>query len=248
MTNHDDLRLSLGSYLTGALGPTARAEIDDHLQHCDPCRAELVELAALPGLLGRLGPGRPGPGRPGVEPFDSSVFGPHPIVPDRVGTVSAGSPDGMLNKLLAQARRTEDRSRRRLRRLRAAAAGLGAAAVAASAFAVAPTLTPVPGTSYQLRAEAPLIRLAGRVSVLPKPWGTELALSLRGLPAREDCMAVVTGVTGQRSIIGNWSVTPDHVARVDVASDLAPAQLASLTVETVAGAPLLEVTLPQPRS
>jgi len=243
MTNHDDLQLSLGSYLTGALGPIARAEIDNHLQHCDTCRAELVELAALPGLLGRLAPGQLGADLP-----NSSLLGQHPIDPDPRDTVSVTPPDGMLDGLLARARNIEKASRRRLRRLRAAAAALGVAAVVMSSVAVAPALTSAPGTSYQLRAEVPSTHLAGQVTLIPKPWGTELALSLRGLPIRKDCMAVVAGTTGKRSIIGNWSVTSNHIARVDVASDMSSAQLASLTVETIAGAPLLEVTLPQPRS
>ena len=245
MTDHDDLRLALGSYLTGALGPTARAKVDDHLQRCDPCRAELVELAALPGLLGRLGPGQLG-----VEPFGSSLFGPGQFVSVPVGVVPVRPPEGLLSGLLAQARRIEDRSRRRLRRLRAATAAVTVAAVAAVAFAAAPTLarTSAPGISYVLRAEAPSTSLAGRVTLLRKPWGTEVALSLQGLPARESCKAVVTGVHGQRATIGYWSATPDHVVRVDVASDLSPAQLASLTVQTVAGAPLLGVTLTQPGS
>ncbi len=241
MTNHDDLRLSLGSYLTGALGPTARAEIDVHLQHCEPCRAELVELAALPGLLGRLGPGQFD-----AQRTDPSMRGTSPSASDRVGAAAAGGPpDGLLSGLLAQAREIQDRSRRRFRRLQAATAAVAVAAIVAAAFAVAPALTPAPGVTYQLRAEATSAHLAGRVTLLPKPWGTELTLTLQGLPAHEDCTAVVTGVDGQRATIGNWSATPDHVALVDVASDLSPSQLASLTVQTLTGTPLLGVTLPR---
>jgi hypothetical protein len=243
MTTHADLRESLGSYLTGALGPTARLEIDDHLQHCDACRDELVELAALPGLLGRLGPGQLG-----VEPLDSSPF--RPTGSDQRGAVSASPPDGLLEGLLGQARRVEEVSRRRLRRLRAATAAIAVAAIVATAFAAAPTLAraPVAGTSYRLRTEAASTHLAGQVTLIRKPWGTEFALSLQGLPAREACEAIVTGLDGQRAAVGNWSATPDHSARVDVASDLPPAQLASLTIETIAGAPLLGATLPQPGS
>jgi hypothetical protein len=230
MTDHDELRLSLGSYLTGALGPTARAELEDHLKLCEACRAELVELAALPGLLGRLG----------REGLDARAFGSDPT-----GSEPAGPPDRLLSGLLARARQVEEASRRRLRRLRAATAAITAAAVVAAAFALAPTLAsrPAAGTGYQLHAEAPSAGLAGRVTLLAKPWGTELELSLRGLPAGEDCEAVVIGRDGQRATIGSWGATPDHAARVDVATDLPPSQLDSLTVQTVAGAALLGVTL-----
>lgn len=241
MTDHEDLRLSLGSYLTGALAPTARAEMDEHLRHCDACRAELVDLAALPGLLGRLGPGLLGTGPP-----DHALVTPAPFATSPVSAVSAAPPEGLLSGLLAQARRIEDRSRRRLRRLRAATAAAAGVAVVAAAFAVAPALTPTPGTSYQLRAEASSSPgVAGRVTLLRKPWGTELALSLHGLPPHASCQVIVTGVGGQRSTIGDWAATPDRSARLDAASDMSPAQLASVTVETVAGARLLGVTFSQ---
>lgn len=240
MTTHDDLRLSLGSYLTGGLGPAARVEIDEHLHRCDACRAELVDLAALPGLLARLGPEQLG-----AQQFDHGLFAASPSASKPVGALSAGPPDGLLNGLLAQARRIEEGSRRRLHRVWAAAAVFAAAAVVATAFALVPTVAPAPapGTSYRLRDEALSTRLAGRVTLIPKPWGTELALSLQGLPARQDCEVVVTGAHGQRATIGNWSATPDHVARVEVASAMSPSQLISLTVQTVAGTPLLDATL-----
>lgn len=238
MTNHDELRLSLGSYLTGALGPAARAEVGDHLEHCEACRAELVELAALPGLLGRIGQRQFG-----FQPFDSSLFGAGSSASNLTGAMSASPPEGLLSELLSRARRIEDMTRRRVRRLRAAAIVAAAAAIVAAAIVVVPTLASSPGTSYHLSAKARSTSLAGQVTLLPKPWGTQLALTLQGLPPGVSCVAVVTGTHGQRAAIGNWSATPDHVARVEVASDMSPSQLASLTIQTVAGKPLLGVTL-----
>lgn len=243
MTTHDDMRLSLGSYLTGGLGPTARAKIDEHLHHCDACRAELVDLAALPGLLARLGPGQLG-----AQQLDHGLSAPIPSASNPVGALFAEPPDGLLNGLLAQARRIEEESRRRFRRVWAAAAVFAIVAVVATAFAVAPILAPAPGTSYRLHADVASTRPAGRVTLISKPWGTELALSLQGLPARQDCEVVVTGVHGQRATIGNWSATPDHVARVEVASAMSPSRLVSITVQTVAGTPLLDATLTRPGS
>jgi hypothetical protein len=238
MTYHDELRLSLGSYLTGSLGPATRLEVGDHLKHCETCRAELVELAALPGLLGRLGTRQLG------SQLGPSAFGAASSASSLTGTMPDSPSEGLLGELLARARRIEDRSRQRLRRLRAAAIVAAAAAIVVAALALAPAVTSPPGTSYRLHAEIPSSSLAGNVTLVPKPWGTELALSLQGLPPRVACEAVVTGTHGQRAAIGNWSATQDHAARVEIASDMSPSQLASLAIETVAGSPLLGVALP----
>ncbi|MDA8318034.1 MAG: hypothetical protein M0010_23125 [Actinomycetota bacterium] len=239
MTQHDELRLSLGSYLIGALGPATRLEVGDHLKRCETCRAELVELAALPGLLGRLGAQQLG------SQLGFSACGTASAASSLSGTMPDSPPEGLLDEMLDRARRIEDRSRRRLRRLRAAAIVAAAAAIVATALALAPAVASRPGTSYRLHAEIPSTSLAGKVTLVPKPWGTELALSLQGLPPRVACEAVVTGTHGQRAAIGNWSATQDHAARVEIASDMSPSQLASLTIETVAGSPLLGVTLPR---
>jgi predicted anti-sigma-YlaC factor YlaD len=50
---HDELRTSLGGYVTGGLEPAERAAVEQHLEGCADCRAEVSELAGLPGLLRR---------------------------------------------------------------------------------------------------------------------------------------------------------------------------------------------------
>ena len=228
MTEHDELRLSLGSYLAGALGPIERAETDEHLRHCYACRAEVVELAALPGLLRRLGP-------------ESFGVGPRDSEPSVAGLLDVGSslaPE-LLSGVLERARRIGVQSRRRRRRWLIATSVV---TLAAAAFLIVPGVSPAPGTTYPLHAQG-ASALSGEVTLIPKPWGTEVSLSLRGLPARASCQAVVTGIDGRRTTIGDWSATSDHVVRVDVATALPPAQLASLSIETVSGRPLLALTL-----
>jgi anti-sigma factor RsiW len=51
----------LGAYVLGALEPSDRQRVDQHLRQCPACAAELAELSALPGLLDRVGPVYPGP-------------------------------------------------------------------------------------------------------------------------------------------------------------------------------------------
>jgi len=43
-----------GVYVLGALSPAQRQSYEHHLSTCDECRAEVGELAVLPGLMGRL--------------------------------------------------------------------------------------------------------------------------------------------------------------------------------------------------
>jgi hypothetical protein len=43
-----------GVYVLGALAPAQRLEFEQHMTTCAECRAEVSELAVLPGLLGRL--------------------------------------------------------------------------------------------------------------------------------------------------------------------------------------------------
>jgi anti-sigma-K factor RskA len=51
MTGCDDMRMSLGAYVLGALDVDEAAAIRRHLQDCPECAAERDDLSALPGLL-----------------------------------------------------------------------------------------------------------------------------------------------------------------------------------------------------
>src|ERR1700741_2107962 len=46
--------VTLGAYLLGALDPQERFDFEAHLGGCDTCRAELVRLAPLPGMLNQI--------------------------------------------------------------------------------------------------------------------------------------------------------------------------------------------------
>lgn len=48
--------VSLGAYLLGALDPAERSAFEEHLDTCPNCKAELLRLAPLPGLLQRITP------------------------------------------------------------------------------------------------------------------------------------------------------------------------------------------------
>ncbi|MET9232695.1 zf-HC2 domain-containing protein [Lentzea sp. NPDC003310] len=48
--------VDVGAYLFGSLDLKERAAFERHLGDCDCCQAEMLRLAPLPGLLGRLSP------------------------------------------------------------------------------------------------------------------------------------------------------------------------------------------------
>lgn len=224
MTGHDDLRLALGSYLAGALDDAARVELDVHLRDCATCSHELAELAPLPGLLAGLRADEADPG-------------------------AAALPESLLPDLLARAREVEASGRLRLRRRRMLAGALGAAAAAAVVALVALFAPSSPGgPSYELHAPtapaasavlAGRVRLGGRVTLVAKPWGTELLLTLTGLPSGTSCVAVVTGARGHDEVTGSWGPTPDHSALVQLATRMRVTQLTGVTVETLARRRLL---------
>ncbi|WP_204045679.1 anti-sigma factor family protein [Acrocarpospora phusangensis] len=53
----DEVRLSLGVYVLGALDPEETAAVEAHLDGCPECAAEMAELSGLPSMLGRVSAG-----------------------------------------------------------------------------------------------------------------------------------------------------------------------------------------------
>ena len=213
MSEHDDLHLALGSYLVGALDAQSRAEVEHHLRTCADCRAEVAELSVLPGLLARLTP----------EQFSAGIPGP---------------PDDLLPDLLARARASRRTSQRHLRFWHGAAA----LAVAAALLVMAFPHSSVPSTAHY-RLQTTASGAAGTVDLATMAWGTAITLSLRGLPARAECVAYVTDRNGRTQAIGTWGPTPNHDAVVELATALTSHSLERISIETAAGRTLLATSL-----
>lgn len=220
MTDHTEFRLSLGSFVVGALDPATRAALETHLRDCEACRGELNSLSALPGLLARL-------------------------TPEQVSGNYRTGPEEMMGALLARARVVATSERRRLQRWRTSAGVLTLAAAALLGVVAVPALTsPGPsGPTYQLHATQASSHVSGQVMLITKPWGTELVLSLKGMPAGAKCVARVSGAHGIVETIGNWGPTPTHAAELQLATDMTPGNLANVTIATVTGQSLLRTNL-----
>lgn len=204
---HEELRLSLGSYVLGSLTPADRATLDAHLPGCRSCRDELASYAALPALMSRVHLDQV---RQPTAPVPSAVLS------DALGTVAAAQEGRVIQ----------------LRRWRAATA-----LAAAAAIIIATLLGPPAVRSWTESAPdgIPLVAAAGvaasgSASLEPKPWGTAVSLQLDGLPQGSTFTAWVTSTDGTRSIAASWSPTPNGRALLTGAANVPTTQLASLEV------------------
>lgn len=152
MITHDDVRVLVGALVLGGLSEDDRVTVTQHLRTCADCRAELTEVAPLPGLLNRMpAEARDDPARRAAEPAD-----------------------GQLAVLLAEVRRERAAGRRRARLLVAAmivaVLGLGVVAVlprtatppnaptlAAPSVTAPPSVTTVPPASPSPSAAATVL-------------------------------------------------------------------------------------------
>lgn len=74
MSTHDDVRVLVGALVLGGLSEDDRVTVTQHLRTCADCRAELTEVAPLPGLLNRMpAEARDDPARRAAEPADGQL-------------------------------------------------------------------------------------------------------------------------------------------------------------------------------
>jgi hypothetical protein len=178
------IRLELGVYLLGAIEPAQRALVDRHLAACRGCRAELSALAGLPSLLRRI-------------PADV-------IRQWLAGDTVRMMPGPPLTALL-----TRMTTLRRRRRLLAAAAAVLTGIAAASTVqvlhdAAGPPAAVAPARAVSVQAANPVTGTWAAVRYAARPWGTELEVTVTGVPAGTWCQLLVTGPQGQTVSAGGW--------------------------------------------
>jgi len=210
MTEHVELRKSLGSYLMASLDPADRSEVEAHLRTCESCREELASYAGLPGLMSRLSR---------EEVVSEALLPPPSLLPSVLTAVE-------------QQRRTETR---RLRRWRTGAA---AALVAAAAGVVVLVGLPGSGPSRVAFTAAAGQVASGDLAVADKPWGTALHLRVR-VPDAPSYVAWAVDASGHRTVAASWGRTPGGRMDVDGATALHGRSLTSVVVTTGSGASLL---------
>jgi anti-sigma factor RsiW len=192
MTEHDEIRESLGVYVLGALDAAETAEVTAHLRACESCRLDYSRLAGLPDALA--------------------------LVPAQAWEPAPPS-DLLLGRLLARLSAEQNADRRTQRRR--LVAGSVAAAVAAAVIGGASvgwlrnssdSSTANPETvqtaaSWRLAGRSADGTVWGSVTVIPVAWGSRMELRLEGVHPGQRCSLVVTDSSGKIWDGGSWQVS-----------------------------------------
>ena len=180
-----EIRQLLGVYVVGAIDPSERALVDDHLGQCQLCRDELAGLAGLPAMLSRIPAAD-------VERMDISVT-------ELPGLQEPS--DEMLASLLRKVS-----VKRRSRMWRSVAAVAAAAVIAAGGAAGTMQLIRPGPVADVARAVSPDGHVAAVVDYTPTAWGTAMRVQVAGIPSGTTCRIWVVGKDGRTAYAGTWTV------------------------------------------
>lgn len=252
MTTPCQESVQLGAYLLGALDPDERRAMELHVAGCEQCRAELVELAPLPGLLRHtafeelpetaaaaesLSPVReqPGPKRPAPE------------LPTQAPPTPDGSDRGRPAPEPPPPEPLPVRHRRRQRRrgvLTAAGLALAACVVALSVYAAVgrdgtPSGSALAAATWS--ATDPTTHVSASAAITPEAWGTQFELKLGGLPAGITCHLVVHAKDGRSETAGTWGSGYAASAWVPASTSISPSEITGLDIVDGTGGMLVQV-------
>jgi predicted anti-sigma-YlaC factor YlaD len=210
-----DVRLSLGVYVLGALAPDEAAAVWEHLNVCPGCRAEYEELAGLPAMLGCITEAE-------------AAFG--PVQADTL----------MLEKLLDRVSTERRGTSRRLQVLAAAAAIVLVVVAGVTGWSQfsgkqQDKLTTVTALNNATNVKA-------TISYKPASSGTWAKVQLTGVEAGARCKLVAVGKGGEQQVASSWQATYEGEAEVTGEVALPPQQIARFEVVTLEGHELVSVT------
>jgi predicted anti-sigma-YlaC factor YlaD len=215
----EDITMSLGVYLLGALDAGERAEVEEHLRGCEVCRQELSELEVLPSMLARL-------------------------TIDDIPREPLEVPDDLYERLAARAR-AEHAQRvparvARYRRLTAVAAAVVLIAAASVGSLVVlrgghhPPGTTVTATQGHVRMQ---------VTLASQATGTGLAVTVSGLRRNEHCQLIAIAKDGTRDVAGRWDATYVGQAKQIGSTAIPRSQLSRLVLLGTGGTHLVTVSV-----
>jgi hypothetical protein len=212
-------RGEIGTDVVGALGPRTSRQLAHHLSVCADCRAEYDDLVPVRDWLGLLS--EDDAARASAGPARAAeASGPgRQAVPGGPQSLASGV-------LLARPRR----------RVLAAVAAIAVAAAAAGAIASSE------GSAASFEGTDMATGVHGQAQLHATATGTQIRLTVTGLPRRESCMLVAETARGS-AVAGTWYATPDGSAAITGWSAFRTGQLTWLRVESAGGRLLLSIPL-----
>jgi anti-sigma factor RsiW len=182
-----ETRQALGVYVVGAIDPSERAFVDQHLAGCAECRDELAGLAGLPALLGRV-------------TLDEVERG-------SVDEYAGPPPERLLTAMLEEARRRRAQRRRNVVLAVAASAVvlLGAGAGAESLISSPPAAKPHAAMRWEVVAHTDAAtNVSAEVKYAERSWGTETKVWVSGVKYGTKCDVWAKDASGRRTLVGSW--------------------------------------------
>jgi Putative zinc-finger len=220
------------AYVLGALSPAERREFEEHLASCPSCKAEVSELAAIPGLLAQISPAD---AAMLAMADDSTVeYTETPESSAAPAEVIEGPPPSLLPKMIKKVRA-------RRRRMVATVAGIAAAAVLVlGGIAVSAGLLPLGPQDPQRVAFSAVVpsAMTAVADVIPMESGTEIKVECQygeisdPTPGsgRENYSIYVVDRAGNASEIKEWPVTPNKQMRPSGTTPLKVSEIADLEI------------------
>ncbi|WP_405144286.1 zf-HC2 domain-containing protein [Sphaerisporangium sp. NBC_01403] len=220
MSACEDVRMSLGAYMLGALDADEAVQVEAHLATCPECRAELDELSGLTALLARVS-----------EEDIEQVAGPPHAVLDRLISASARRHRvnrvvfGLAASLVAVvlggsawlAVGHSPAADTTAAGAPAASSAQGSAAQRAEDSQRTDPFAANPQASAMLKDEplpsrSPVVasnsngRVRAELTLTPAGEGTTVEIVLSGVPAGTSCRVTAVGTDGTQSPAGSWAV------------------------------------------
>ncbi|MEV6982491.1 zf-HC2 domain-containing protein [Sphaerisporangium sp. NPDC051017] len=223
----EDVRMSLGAHMLGALDADEAARVETHMETCPECRAEFEELSGLSALLSRVS-----------EEDVEQVASPPTAVLDRL--IAASARRRRVNRLLMGLAATvgaivvggaawmfvqDGTGARTNTAATAPAAGLASAEGVSPQFnkdapgssggndLVAPSPGPSDAASDPSRimlAPVPLIArnngVEARITPVQSGGGTALDISISGVTRGTSCRVIAVALDGAESPAGSWTI------------------------------------------